>query len=76
MSRRSNCHDKAVAENSFQLLKRKRVRWKTYAPQENAKGDVFEYIEMINNPKRKRTNNGVLSLVEFKPQHKFNAMSI
>ncbi|WP_412174982.1 helix-turn-helix domain-containing protein [Albidovulum sediminicola] len=27
--------------------------------------DVFEYIERFYNPKRKHTNNGILSLVDF-----------
>lgn len=30
MSRRGNCHDNAVAESFFQLLKRERVRRKAY----------------------------------------------
>jgi putative transposase len=30
MSRRGNCHDNAVAESFFQLLKRERIRRKTY----------------------------------------------
>jgi len=30
MSRRGNCHDSAVAESIFQLLKRERVKRKTY----------------------------------------------
>ena len=30
MSRRGNCHDNAVAESFFQLLKRERIRRRTY----------------------------------------------
>ena len=30
-----------------------------------ARQDVFEYIELINKPKRKHTNNGKLSPVDF-----------
>lgn len=65
MSRRGNCHDNAVAESFFQLLKRERVRRKTYPTRETARQDVFEYIEMFYNPKRKHTNNGMLSPVDF-----------
>ncbi len=65
MSRRGNCHDNAVAESFFQLLKRERVRRKTYPTGETARQDVFEYIEMFYNPKRKHTNNGMLSPVDF-----------
>jgi putative transposase len=37
MDRCRNCHDKAVAENFFQLLKQKRIRRKPYGPKEDAK---------------------------------------
>lgn len=30
MSRRGNCHDNSVAESFFQLLKRERIRRRTY----------------------------------------------
>ena len=39
MSWRGNCHDNAVAESFFQLLKRERIRRKTYATREEAKQD-------------------------------------
>lgn len=76
MSRRGNCHDNAVAESFFQLLKRERIRRKTYATREDARADVFEYIEMFYNPQRKHTNNGMLSPVEFERQHKMNAQGV
>ena len=65
MSSRGNCHDNAVAESFFQLLKRERIRRKTYPTREAARQDVFEYIELFYNPKRKHTNNGMLSPVDF-----------
>ncbi len=65
MSRRGNCHDNAVAESFFQLLKRERIRRRTYPTREAARQDVFDYIEMFYNPKRKHTNNGMLSPVDF-----------
>ena len=65
MSRRGNCHDNAVAESFFQLLKRERIRRRTYPTRNDARRDVFEYIELFYNPKRKHTNNGMLSPVDF-----------
>ncbi len=65
MSRRGNCHDNAVAESFFQLLKREKIRRRTYRTREAARHDVFEYIELFYNPKRKHTNNGMLSPVDF-----------
>ena len=33
-----------------------------------ARQDVFDYIEMFDNPKLKHTNNGMLSPVDFETQ--------
>ena len=76
MSRRGNCHDNAVAESFFQLLKRESIRRKPYATREDARADVFEYIEMFYNPKRKHTHNGMLPPVEFERQHKMNVEGV
>ncbi len=65
MSRRGNCHDNAVAESFFKLLKRERIRRRTYTNREDARQNIVEYIELIYNPKRKHTNNGMLSPVDF-----------
>ncbi len=50
MSRRGNCHDNAVAESFFQLLKRERIKQQTYLNREDARRDVFNYIEMFSPP--------------------------
>ncbi len=68
MSRRGNCHDNAVAESFFNLLKRERIRRRTYKTRADARQDVFNYIEMFYNPKRKHARNGMLSPVEFERQ--------
>ena len=47
MSRRGNCHDNAVAESFFQLLKRERIKRKIYSNRVEARRDVFDYIEMF-----------------------------
>ncbi|WP_421904953.1 IS3 family transposase [Mameliella sp.] len=70
MSRRGNCHDNAVAESFFNLLKRERIRRRTYRTRREARRDVFDYIEMFYNPKRKHARNGMLSPVEFERQQK------
>lgn len=69
MSRRGNCHDNAVAESFFQLLKRERIKRKTYADREEARQDVFHYIEMFYNPKRRHGFNNGLSPVEYEQQY-------
>ena len=65
MSRRGNCHDNACAESFFSLLKKERIRHRTYPTRETAKSDVFNYIELFYNPTRRHGNNGDLSPMEF-----------
>lgn len=65
MSRRGNCHDNAVAESFFQLLKRERIRRKIYADREDARRDIFDYIEMFYNPKRRHGYANDVSPVQF-----------
>ena len=60
MSRRGNCHDNAVAESFFQLLKRERIKRKIYSTRDEARRDVFDYIEMFYNSKRKHGSNNLL----------------
>lgn len=68
MSRRGNCHDNAVAESFFQLLKRERIKRRIYLTRDDARSDVFDYIEMFYNPKRRHSSNGGVSPVEFERQ--------
>ena len=68
MSRRGNCHDNAVAESFFQPLKCERIRRKTYADRETARRDVFDYIELFYNPKRRHGYTNKLSPIEFEKQ--------
>ena len=77
MSRRGNRHDNAVAESFFQLLKRERIRGRTYVTRNAARQDVFDYIEMFYNPNRKHTNNGMLSPVDYEiKQPKTNEVGV
>lgn len=69
MSRRGNCHDNAVAESFFQLLKRERIKRRTYADREEARQDVFNYIEMFYNPIRRHGSAGNLAPVEFERRY-------
>jgi putative transposase len=76
MSRRGNCHDNAVAESFFNLLKRERIRRRTYKTRAEARRDVFDYIEMFYNPQRKHARNGMLSPVEFERQKKMRTEGV
>jgi len=70
MSRRGNCHDNAVAESFFHLLKRERIRRQTYITRDAARRGVFDYIEMFYNPTRKHTKNGMLSPIDYETEQK------
>ena len=76
MSRRGNCHDNAVAESFFQLLKRERIKRKTYTTREDARTDVFDYIEMFYNARRRHGFNNQLSPVEYEKQYKMRLESV
>jgi putative transposase len=68
MSRRGNCHDNAVAESFFQLLKRERIRQKIYANRDEARAAVFDYIELFYNTQRRHRSNNGLPPVKYEQQ--------
>jgi putative transposase len=76
MSRRGNCHDNAVAESFFQLLKRERIKRKIYKNRDEARQYIFDYIEMFYNPKRRHSWNNQLSPVEYEKQYEMRLKSI
>jgi len=61
MSRRGNCWDNAVAESFFSSLKKERVRRKIYRTRDEARADLFDYIEMFYNPRRRHSHVGNIS---------------
>ena len=65
MSRRGNCHDNTAAESFCLLPKRERMRRKTYLGTEEARRDVFDYIGIFYNLKRRHGYNQGLAPVEF-----------
>ena len=65
MSGRGNCYDNAVVESFFGLLKRERVNRVRYRTRDEARADIFEYIECFYNRKRRHSYVGYISPVEF-----------
>ena len=61
MSRRGNCWDNAVAESFFSSLKMERIRKQIYPTRKEARKDLFDYIEMFYNPKRRHSHIGGVS---------------
>jgi len=68
MSSTGNCYNNAVAESFFGLLKRERINRVRYRTREEARADVFEYIEVFYNRKRRHGFLGNISPAEF--EHK------
>jgi putative transposase len=69
MSRRGNCHDNAVAESFFSLLKTERIKRRIYKDRNEARADLFNYIELFYNPVRRHGNNNGLSPAKFEEQY-------
>ena len=65
MSRRGNCFDNAVAESFFSSLKKERIRRRIYQSREEARADVFDYIEVFYNRNRRHSHLGQVSPHDF-----------
>ncbi|MBF0384202.1 MAG: IS3 family transposase [Magnetococcales bacterium] len=61
MSRKGNCWDNAPAESFFHTLKTELVNLSQYKTREEAKKDIFEYIEVFYNRQRRHSTIGYLS---------------
>lgn len=68
MSRSGNCWDNAAMESFFSSLKTERTARKTYRTRDEAKADVFDYIERFYNPRRRHSTLGYLSPIAFEEQ--------
>ena len=69
MSRRGNCHDNAVAESFFATIKKRIVRKKIYTTRNDAKAEIFNFIEMFYNPKKRHSHTGGISPAKFEEDY-------
>ena len=65
MSRKGDCWDNACAESIFSTIKRELVFQNHWANLEAARPDLYEYIEVFYNRKRRHSSNGYLSPVDY-----------
>ncbi len=65
MSDKGSCYDNAVVEAFFASLKRERTRRRKYRTREEARADVFDYIERFYNRQRRHGYVGNISPTEF-----------
>ena len=69
MSRKGDCWDNAVAESFFKTLKVEKVNHMKYETKQEAKTDLFRYIEIFYNRKRFHSTLGFTSPVNFRIQY-------
>lgn len=70
MSRSGNVWDNAAMESFFSSLKTERTARKVYRTRDDARADVFDYIERFYNRRRRHSTLGYLSPVEFEERAK------
>ena len=64
MSRKADCYDNAPMESFFHTLKTELVHHRQYATPEEAKRDIFAYIEGFYNRTRRHSAIGYISPIE------------
>ena len=68
MSRRGNCYDNAVVESFFSSLKKEKIRRHIFKTREEAKAEIFDYIEVFYNRARRHRHLGNISPEAFERQ--------
>ena len=68
MSRKGNCYDNAVAESFFSTLKNELIHHQTYHTRDEARREIFAFIEGFYNRQRLHQSLGYLSPLEFERQ--------
>jgi putative transposase len=61
MSRRGDCWDNAAMESFFASLKKERVHRRNYATRDEARADLFDYVERFYNQRRLHSTIGYMS---------------
>lgn len=65
MSRKANCWDNAPTESFFNSLKNEQVHGTRYATRAEAVADLFDYIEVFYNRRRRHSTLGYASPNQF-----------
>ncbi len=65
MSRKGYCWDNAPMESFFHTLKTELIHHRNYRSRREAKSDIFNYIELFYNPKRRHSSLRYMSPSEY-----------
>ena len=68
LSGRGSCYDNAAVESFFATLKRERVKRRRYRTRDDARADIFDYIERFYNRERRHGYVGNISPVQYEKQ--------
>ncbi len=69
MSSTGNCFDNAAMESFFHTLKTEQIYFERYLTRERAKADIFEYVEVFYNNKRRHSTLGYLTPAEYEKNY-------
>jgi putative transposase len=73
MSRKGNCWDNAPAESFFHTLKTALIHHRRFETREQAKQEIFEYIDVFYNRQRKHSTLGYRTPLECEQPHRKTA---
>lgn len=76
MSRRGNCWDNAPVESFFSTLKMELVHERRYETRQQARSEIFEFIEVWYNRQRLHSSLGYLSPVDYEEMQAAQNLSI
>jgi putative transposase len=65
MGSKGDCFDNAVAESFFATLKKELIHGRSWPTKAELRTEVFEYIEIFFNRRRRHSTLGYLSPVQF-----------
>src|SRR3954447_3430269 len=65
MGSRGDCYDNAVAESFFATLKKELIHGRSWPSKAELRTEVFEYIEVFFNRRRRHSTLGMLSPVDY-----------
>jgi len=68
MGSKGDCYDTAVAESFFATLKKELIHGRSWPSKAELRTEVFEYIEIFFNRRRRHSTLGFLSPAQFEDQ--------
>jgi putative transposase len=69
MGSKGDCFDNAVAESFFATLKKELIHGRSWPSKTELRAEVFEYIEVFFNRRRRHSTLGMLSPEQFESHH-------